>query len=115
MGAVVGHRRGPLRGPGLEEVDAHPFAAAEDRVGLDPQPAKLLDAGLGDVVRGSRVTNDALSPNCASETATFASPPPKVISSTLVWLNRRWPGARQPEHHLAERDGFHRVARFLRC
>ena len=41
---------------------------------------------------GSRVTNAASCPHCASETATLASPPPKVISSCFVWLNRRWPG-----------------------
>ena len=41
---------------------------------------------------GKRVTNEASSPNWASDTATLASPPPKVISRTGAWLRRRNPG-----------------------
>src|SRR3954468_15375012 len=57
-----------------------------------PNPRSCWIQASATSLRGSRLTNRASSPNWARETATFASPPPNVISNRLVWLSRRWPG-----------------------
>src|SRR3990170_445793 len=41
---------------------------------------------------GRRVTKSASSPNCASDTATLASPPAKLTSRVRAWVSRRWSG-----------------------
>src|SRR5205823_3657426 len=88
VGAVVDDDRGALVGPGFQEVDAQAFPAAQMRDVSMPCRRSSARAASPTGLPGSTVTSAASSPKSASETATLASPPPKVASRSGDW-NRR--------------------------
>ena len=76
--AVVDDDGCSLAGAGFQKIDADSIAAAQRfRDVSTPKPRRMLTALSPNGFFGRRVTNAASRPNCASETATLASPPPK--------------------------------------
>ena len=89
---VIDHLAAPLDRSVLKEIDADSAAPPEDLGRPHAETPEIRNAGISKSLSGKRVTKSVATPYWASETETFASPPPKVASNELACRNRRNPG-----------------------